>query len=523
MTAVAFYLLWIWNRIFIQPHHRFDFLSLSINGEIRKVLNGETILFHPMDRVKIVNISTDVPFNLYVRLFSKGVDITALRYEEKIILSLFSERDTYKRYRFRITVRFKNQDLGYVDCVVKPLFEDWLKKFDSIEDLDKKMDFLDKGFSLFPDQREGLINMKLDLAHAFQEKGIFKKAIKLYLELLEYPEQMEKDRLVSIYETLGYLYSEIKRYKDSIRYYELAIDMGDKDPEVYYNIHELYNIIGDKNRASYYLSKLLELKPEDVETRIELAKTLLEKGDIDRADKYISEALAIKPDYLEALVLKARILDKKGDKNRLIGIYEKILGLEPKNSTIIYNLAILEYELNNMNKSLAYLKDYIKENPKDKDAHELLFQIYRAKKMDDMAYKEAETLISINPRLTYPYYFIFSYLWPKGRCDEIIPLINKGIRYNPRDVSLRKYMVLCYLYKGKDALAIRQIRYILKLRPKDIATLLQLARLMEKRGDYSEALRIYKRIIKISPDNEEAQNGYLRLRLKGMEEKEVIE
>lgn len=190
---------------------------------------------------------------------------------------------------------------------------------------------------------------------------------------------------------------------------------------------------------------------------------------------------------------------------------------------MIYNLALLEYELNDMDKALAHIKDYIKQKPKDKDAHELLFQIYRAKKRDKMAYEEAKWLISINPRLVYPYYFIFGYLWPKGKCDKIIRIMNKGIRYNPRDVTLRKYIVLCYLYKGKDALAIRQIRYILKLRPNDIATLLQLARLMEKRGNYSEAVRMYKRVIKISPDNEEAQNGYLRLRLKGIKEKEGVE
>lgn len=522
LTGISIYLLWIWNKIFIWPH-RFDFLSFSINGEIRRVLNGETVILHPLDRVRIINISTNVPFNLYVRLFSEGLDIVALSYEEKMLLSLLSEKDIYRKYKFRIEVKFKNQDIGYVDCIVKPFFEDWLKRFESLKDLDEKREFLNKGFSLFPEQKQDIIKLKLGLAQEFKEKGMLNGAIKTYLELLQYSEQMDKDTVLSMYEALGYLCAKTKKYKDAIRYYKLAIDMGDKNPEVYYNVYELYNITGDKNRASYYLAKLLELKPRDVETRIELAKTLFEKGDVTRADKCISEALAINPKSLDALALKAKILDKKGDKKGLVSVYKKILALEPKNNTIIYNLALVEYELNNMKEALSYLNDYMKVNPKDKDAHELLFQIYRAKKMDEAAFKEAKILTSISPGLAYPYYFIFNYLWPKGRCEKIIPFINKGLRYNPKDITLRKYIVLCYLYKGKDALAIRQIRYILKLRPNDVSTLSQLARLMEKRGNYSEALRIYKKIIKISPDNEEAQNGYLRLRLKGIKEMEDME
>ena len=520
--GVALYLLWIWNSIFVETH-RFDFLTFSINGEIKRVLNGETIRLHPRDRVRIIGISTNVPFNLYIRLFAKDLDITALRYDEKMLLSLLPERDVFNRYKFHVKVKFKNQDLGYVDLIVRPVFENWIKRLNSIKDLDRRKNFLNKGLALFPDHRKELIKLKLDLAQAFEEKEEIDKAIKVYLELLEYSDDMDRKTLLSVYETLGYLYSELKRYKDSIRYYEIAIDMGDRNPEIYYNLNDLYNTIGDKNRASYYLAKLLELKPKDVETRIELAKTLLEKGDMDRADRYVSEALAINPDSLDALLIKAKILDKRGDKKALIDVYKKILQLDPDNRTILYNLAVLEYESNDIDKALADITKYLKHNPRDKDAHELLFQIYRAKKMDDMAYKEAKVLISINPRLTYPYYFIFSYLWPKGRCNKIIPLLNKGIRYNPKDVTLRKYIILCYLYKGKDALAMKHIRYILKIRPNDIVTLLQLAKLMEKRGDYSEALSIYKRIIKISPDNEEAQNGYLRLRLEGIKEKEGVE
>ena len=57
---------------------------------------------------------------------------------------------------------------------------------------------------------------------------------------------------------------------------------------------------------------------------------------------------------------------------------------------------------------------------------------------------------------------------------------------------------------------------ILKRRPNDIDLLLNLARLREKHGQFKAALDAYRRVIEISPDHEEAEEAYLRLRLKGV-------
>lgn len=522
IAGMCFYALWLWNRIYLSPH-RFYFITLLQNGEIKKLLNGEKINLCPTDKLRFLKISTSIPFNIHVRLFCKDVDIEAFLYEEKSLLSFLPRTDIFRLYKLPVHIKFKNQDIGLITLIVKPTFEQWLTRFNTLKDLDKKRDFLNKGFFLFPEHEDELIEIRLQLAQEYEKKGMLKKAINEYLWLLGKSEKLEKDTLISLYEILAHLFTEIKRYKDAIRYYELAIKSGDKNPQVFYNIHELYNRIGDKKRASYYLAKLLELKPKDLNFRIELAKTLIEEGQIDKAEIHIEKALSINPDSIDALFLKAKILDKRGNKKELVEVYREILKIQPENETVLFNLAVLEYELQDIDSALVYITRYIKKRPNDKDAHELLFQIYRAKKMDSLAYKEAKILTELSPRSTYPYYFIFTYLWPKGRCKEILPYMIKGIRYNPKNITLRKYIVLCYLYQGKDALAIKQIRYILNLRPDDVSTLLQLAKLMEKRGDYKEALKIYKQIIKVDPENEEAQSGYLRLRFKVMEQKEGIE
>ncbi len=54
----------------------------------------------------------------------------------------------------------------------------------------------------------------------------------------------------------------------------------------------------------------------------------------------------------------------------------------------------------------------------------------------------------------------------------------------------------------------------LKLRPNDTDLLRQLAKVKEEAGELDQALQLYKKILDISPEDEEAENAYLRLRLE---------
>ena len=57
----------------------------------------------------------------------------------------------------------------------------------------------------------------------------------------------------------------------------------------------------------------------------------------------------------------------------------------------------------------------------------------------------------------------------------------------------------------------------MKLRPKDPVLWLQLARLSEKLDRNQEAIEAYRHVMQLSPDNQEAEDAYLRLRLMGVE------
>jgi len=549
-------------------------MLLNINNEPQNILPGETVSFHSSDKVKLIKVSTNILLNLNVRLVSEGFDINALRHEERSLSTLLPDQNIFDHYKFRILIKYRNQNLGYIDWEVQPYAEDWLDKAERTINDDMRIAVLEHGLRLLPEDSSiwrrlldeyksqqhwkraaamleemagkdpnqeilaelmevytamssknkivsvlsklvkidpGDLNLRFQLAEVLEEIGRKKAAIKEYEELAK---RVHKKDSRSIYKRLGYLYSKTGKYKNAISCYLKAVKADKKDVNLYYNLSYLYEKTNQREKAHFYLEKAVNLNSKDMESRMELTQRLINKGQLGKAEKYLSEILKKKPSSLKALLLKAQIKEKQGEKQELRKIYEKILSLDKKNETVLYNLGALNYESGDLESSLAYFSKYAKLNPKDVAVHEIIFDIYKRQKNEKMAFKEAKILIKLKPKKLDSYHFVFDYLDGQGDYDEIIRIMEQGIKANPEQTDLREHLLFAYLSAGKEDLAINQMGELLKTRPKDINLLLQMAKLYEKSENFTAALEFYKKIITLSPDNEEAEEAYLRLRLK---------
>ena len=555
---------------------RFNFILISTNREPQRLLSGETFALHPRDRVKVLKISTNIPFNLGVRLVATGLDVSALQYDEMTLSTLLPDQKIFDHHRFRIQIKYRNQELGHVIWEVQPFTEDWLEKADRTIKREQRLALLEHARHLLPNDKriwrrlldeykslkqwkkavlmleaiakqrpasdtlsellevytampskKGVISVlqrlvamdpndvhaRMRLAETLDEAKKSKEAIKEYEILLT---KVDKAERLPIYKRLGFFYAEKGQNKKAISYYLKAVKLDQKDVNLHYNLSYLYEKINNRKQADFYLANAVALKSEDVENRLKLAKNLIKTKRLKKAEQYLSEILKNKPALLEAHLLMARLMEKREDRAGLKKVYEKILSLAPRNETVRYNLGILEYEAGNLAASLSHLKGYLKSHPKDVTIHRILFDIYKRQKSDDMAFKEAQILIKLSPKDIEPYYYLFEHLNAKADYEKIAPIMKKGLSANPQEVALREFLLLAYVKTGKEELALKQMEEILKVRPNDVDLLLNLARLKEKHGKLSEAMEVYRRIIELSPDHQEAEEAYLRLRLGGV-------
>ena len=571
LSAASYWVFW--GSISLVPP-RFHYLHIISNLEPHKLVSGESYVFHPNDKVKILETSTNVPFNLNIRLVADGFDVSALRYDEMALSELMPEKDIFAHYKFRVYIKYRSKELGYVDWEVRPFAEDWLDKADRTIDSDKRIDILKHALSFLPEEGsirkrlldeyrsrklwkqaalmlEGMAKEKADavilaellelysasnntdgtvsvlkrlikldpdnlearikVAETLEKKGKHKDAILQYRALLG--RISTKDKL-PIYKQLGYLYAKIGKPKSAISFYEKAAALDKKDANLFYNLSYLYEKTGQKDKADQYLDKAVRLKSGDAEGRLKLAHRLIKKGALKKAEKYLQEILKKNSKSLEALLLMAQLLEKKGETRRLERVYKSIITIDPKNETVLYNLAILQFTAGQLKTSLSHFKKYLKSHPKDITAHKAVFEIYKRQNQDDNAFKEAQSLVKLTPKEMDLYDYMFRYLNGRKNYEEMGRVMESGLKVNPKQTKLSKYLILAYLKTGKERPAIKQIEEVLKVRPKDMDLLHHLAKLLEKQGRPLEALKTYKRILDISPDHEEAEEAYLRLRLE---------
>ena len=564
---------WLWSCLYdVTP--RFDFILMAKNGQPMKLLNGEILNIHPKDKLLIEKVSTNICFNQGVRLAAGGFDVNALLYDGMVLSNLLPDRDVFKQYKFRIEVKRNNEHLGHVDILVEPRLADWLEKVEQTPDRSHRVAILEKIMKMYPAEtrirdrlieeykslekwpqaarlleemaakeprreilqdllavyeamsnQDGIISVlerlakqkpddrevRLRLASTLEEAGRFPETIEIYEGLLK--GASSEDRL-AIFKILGYLYTETGQPQQAIASYLQAIALDQSDVNLYYNLSILYENTGQKDEADTFLAKALNLKSDDIDGRLKLAEHLINKGESKEAEKYLAEVLRQRPESMEALLLMITMLEKRGDKEALEKVYRKILTLDPDNETVIYNLAVLEYETGDLAESLAHFQRYAKSHPKDAEVRSFLFDIYRRQKQDTLAFKEAQILLKLKPDDVGLYGYLFDYLNSRGDYKAMINTMKSGLKAHPQNTELQEYLILAYLKTGQEDLAAEQMKAVLETRPDDLTLLLQLAKLDEKRGKLKEALAAYRKIIKLSPGHKEAEEAYLRLRLE---------
>ena len=566
------FIWWVWPGLYdVSP--QFNFILLEKNDQPLKLLKGETLRLHPQDHVKILTVSTNITFNVGIRLVASDMDIEALTYEKIQLATLFPKETLFQQHSIRVFVKEKNRDMGYVDLVIEPYVEDWLDKVERTIDPERRIAILEEARHMAPQDnkiRERLIREYRSLKRWPQAAKLLEEMVKekpeeqKFFELFEVYESMNdsngavsvlrrllqktpddaelrlrlartlekakklpdaireyeavmsrldpKEKL-AVYKTLGFLYTETGDPDKAVASYLKATELDKKDVNLYYNLATLYEKTGDKEKADQFLAQAVALQPEDIESRLNLAESLFNKGNPDEAQTYLDEVLRRKPDSLRALLLHAQIADKKGDKKRLKELYEKVYALAPDNEIVLYNLGILEYEAGNWGKSLSYFETYLKNHPKDVETLRFLLDLYKKEKKEDSAFAAARALLSLNAGDPAPYPFVFEYLNARSDFRQMAEIMETGIQARPENVELRQYMVFALLKLEKEEAAAAQLGQLAKLKPKDVNLLLQLGRLQEKLSNVKEAMETYKKVVEISPGHQEAEEAYLRLRL----------
>ncbi len=565
-------------HITIFPKHLVQ-TEILVNNKRMFVENRGKLHVYPNDRIRIDKIITDGIIPWGIKLISDGFPAEALTKKSLRLIDFWPLNFFKEPHNIKITFLAWGNPIGEITIVGKLSFQDWLKLAEETENLETRIFYLEQAASA--PSRSIFVNLKLarlyeekgdwenaakiyeDIASTSDSKEILKKlldayiksnqvdkAIETYLAVLkkepkvetlsEFFSYLQKHRkpyqIVKIlnknsyrittslkapfYAYLGSLEANLHRWKPATIHLEKAISLGAKDPDVYYNLSIAYKELGAYGLAKKYLKRYLKKKPNDNESQLLLTQLLQQEGEQQEAINQLRKLIDKDPKNLNLHLQLVKLLEKTGNKPELIKEYEKLVSLDPQNRVAWYNLGVLYYEQKAWEKAENSFKKAINLKPDDSDTKSFLAQVL----IQQEKYKEAVPLLKdliVQKQENESYYDQLFTAYSKTKDYASMEKdFREAIKKHPDNQKFYRYVIYAMLKTRNIKGALRYYEKLIKIAPKNEKYLKEAAAFYEKHGYYTEALKTLSRLLELNPDDQEAQEAYLRVKMKDLKIKQ---
>ena len=359
----------------------------------------------------------------------------------------------------------------------------------------------------------------------------FESAKKVFQKLTE-----KKDKKYKImgYYYLGKIYSKIKLFKESLKYYNKALKLKPDFFQAYYDMGLVYEFEGNDKEALKNYKKVISINNDDILAREKIVRILVKKNRLKEAVDYLKKLKELEGDNIDINIKLAliymelkkyensiEILKKYKDFPKaqyyLISAYLKLNDIEDSVKTLkmirtdsnyYFDSAVLvintlldkkefDYALNIY---LSVLKKF-----KNKNLKMYKFGLY----LFDKSHKYERGITFLNEAIKkFPnvseFYFYRGLFYDKlGNLKKVIQSMQKAIQLNPESADALNYLGYTYAVNNINLdEAETLVKKALKLRPDSAAIIDSLGWIYFQKGNYEKALKELKKAYEINRGKE---------------------
>ena len=548
-----------------------DFL---VNGVLHTVPAEGTLVVHPADVVEVDDIHTDGRFNWGLSLSSGQFSANELLEGRREIRKFWPKFEIEEPIKVVVEVISGSRPIGRFNMVVRLEARDWVVKAQQATSPQDKVRYYERAARLASHNALILTNLAQlyaeqdewakaastyekvaatsktapilqKLVEAYQKAGKIDKALASYIGLIEVsgndkvpfygfisylnakksPEQASsflagnlndfpKNYQPEVYAYLGTLYGQQGEWQKAIEFYKRALAGGVDNPLIQLNLGEAYSRVGNYRQAEKSIQDYLKEKPKDMDARLRLATVYQKRKKNEEAIKTLKEVIKDDPKSLKAHLALVDIYEKLKMDKEAADVYEAIAKLAPDNKVVHYNKGVLYYEMKQYDQAAKAFSMVLKLDNKDIDAREYLVEVYRQEKKPRQALAVLEKLMELRPEHWSYYAKAFELYDQLEAYEEMTKTLARAVGKLPQQPELRYFLAISYVKRNLLVEAIHQFEALVKLAPKNTSYLMQLAGLYEQIGKTDKALQTYKRVLEVDPENPEAQDNYLRLKMR---------
>jgi tetratricopeptide (TPR) repeat protein len=220
-----------------------------------------------------------------------------------------------------------------------------------------------------PEYGKALGNLIFDLVQQYDDEA---KTHALYGDFLyqsgklieaetEYKKTLVLNKSVlQVWEQLMYIQAELKNMDGLLRTANSALDVFPNQGSIYYMMGLAYAYKEDYNQAVSELQQALIMSGRDEELKYNvtslLAKVYMRLGDEARANEAFEKVIGMKPNNTDILYTYSRYLVQQGNSlNKAEQYAVKVLEARPANHEVEHLLAFINYQKNNLENALKYM------------------------------------------------------------------------------------------------------------------------------------------------------------------------
>ena len=292
--------------------------------------------------------------------------------------------------------------------------------------------------------------------------------------------------------------------------FQKALASDGRNGYTYYNLGTIYTHFEDMASAHDAFSKAVATLPEDAISLFQLGMTkskrndeegalalwqqagaapyfvnssqeFTNEGDLESALQDAQRAIAIDPTIIPAYFVLAEVYSKQEDYSSALQAYQTAVTVAPDSAAGLYHVGLMYDRLEQLDKAINYYRRALLQHPPYTPALRNLANIYA---------KQSE-------------------------CEQVDAVLHEVLYLKsniPFTASALRIVSACYIKTQKPDTAKPYLEQLVSLDTANSNDFTQLARVYEALDRHADAIDVYKYILLIDPNYEEAQEGLTRLK-----------
>ena len=171
--------------------------------------------------------------------------------------------------------------------------------------------------------------------------------------------------------------------------YDVLINMGAADPEVYNNRGNIYGLMGQNDKALEAFDKSIALDGGTLYSFLNKAKTLSKMGRFDRAIETFSKAISKDSQRTDGYLGRGFCYIEAGELDQAIEDYDYVIGRERQNAEAFYYRGVGRFRKEDYDGALEDMLQHLKTNPRNGEAYYNVSVIYSNAGQYGQAYQYA--------------------------------------------------------------------------------------------------------------------------------------